>query len=596
MNTTSKKLTICEGISGFKSLRNSSGYYVDKTWLLKILFDETQNAVRLITRPRRFGKSLTMSMFKEFLDIDPQNPGDTAKQQQLFAGTTIIEDREFCEKYMGKYPVISLRLSNIDASDFNKAYKQFALKLWNLANEYTYLQQSSKLNSSEKLILAKYQDPDYLTDLDNEPYLEQLLFNLSMMLYKHYGKSVVILIDEYDVPLEKAAANGYYEQFIKVLRNFFSNALKDNNDFLFKGILTGCLKITKESFFTGLNNFRDYSVLSNSIPFSDGFGFTKQEVLALLQYYGLEYHQDIVKKWYDGYRIAEKEIFCPWDVLCFCQDAISSSDPHKHQPQTYWSNTSGNGIIKSFLGYLKPEDADLMQALLDGNTVKLQFNENINYAELYQKHDSLDFWTVLLHAGYITVIATDNNDEGEILYEVRIPNLEIRKCFEKNIREFFTNDERVKHLSLNILDLMLKGNDIVLRKTLTSALKRFVSIRDFQSKSPKENFYQGFLDGYFSCIDDDTYDFKSNQETGDGYADLMFTSPDGLTGVIVELKASKSHESMPRDADKALTQIKEKNYDALFVDRTKMHKIISYGIAFYRKECAVAMKVNEYSE
>ena len=576
------------GIAEFSTVIKNNYYYVDKTPFIKQVLKGVSQ-VLLITRPRRFGKTLAMDTLSEFFRINPDNPGDTSYQDALFPQTHIYEDKTFCDKYMGKYPVLFLTLNDVDGNCYQDAYGMLASFISALAQKHQYLLDSTKLTSDDKEFLSVLLKVSLMILPQNRTYLCKSLQFLSMMLFKHFGKKAIVLIDEYDVPLAKAYAGGYYNEMISLVRALFSLGLKSNNA-LQKGVLTGCLRIAKESIFTGLNNMKVNSVANDNGKFAEFIGFTSQDVSAMLDYYGLSEQKNVVKEWYDGYRIGRRELYCPWDVINFCDDAVSdlSLGNEISAPSSYWTETSGNDVIQQFMPYLNETDAERMQALLDGGETKFVLNEQLTYKEIGDLHRSNDFWTLLLFSGYITCVDVLNGTEDGTVCTVRIPNKEIRVVFKSSITDYYEEDLAIVDSSNEITDAFFAGDADKVNLLLESRLKNFVSTRDMAVKSPPENYYHGFLGGIFSSVERKFLSYKSNGEAGDGYADIVFSSKNGV-GVVIELKAVKDAKRMPQQSVDALRQIQSKQYAEAFGRGIK--KVYCYGIAFYHKSCFVQCEV-----
>ncbi len=582
------------GIQYFSKLRSQDMYYVDKTPYLKAVMENPAD-VLLITRPRRFGKTLFLNTLKFFLQINPQNPEAANWNRSLFDGLAILQDREFCDAYMGRYPVVNLSLLFSEStSGFEQAYQVFAQLLESLADEFSYLADSPKLSELEKAHFRRYLTPDYLEDIRHLADAKAFLRRLVAGLAKHFGRPVVVLIDEYDVPLAKAAQNGYYDQMLDLIRAFLGQALKPDqlaadrqrSDYLKKAVLTGCLRLSKESLFTDFNNPDVNTVCSESQALSRTIGFTTEEVKAMLDYYQLGARFDEVKAWYDGYRFCDAEIYCPWDVVNFCSKARESPDPLAYAPKNYWVNTANPSVISEFLGFLSGDDTDKMQALLDGRDVVIEVNEALNYDDL-ARHRAGDFWTLLLMTGYLTVSGAV--DSSLNLYRVRIPNREIRLNFEKNVKDHFASDNNcLVHHGRDLAQAALSGDVETMENELNAMLDHFVSIRDTATKAPAENYYHGFLNATFAHAGSLITDYRSNPEAGDGYADIAFIAGDGAqrAGVLLELKHCRSREALYDTASVALAQVAEKRYDKYFSQYRCARRFV-YGLAFCGKTCAI---------
>ncbi len=556
-----KKKMLPIGYDSFEAIRGDDFYYVDKTGLIKeLLKNKTQ--VTLFTRPRRFGKSLNMSMLASFFSLD----GD----KSIFEGLAITKEKELCERYMGKYPVIFLTLKGIDAQSYDTALRQAARLIRRAALQVEYLENSDKLSVANK---ADYQE---LLKLDmSEETLGNSLRALSELLEKHFGKKVVLLIDEYDVPLARAHANGYYDKMVSLMRSMLGAALKTNDSLEF-AVLTGCLRISKESIFTGLNNLKVRSM--SDVRSSKYFGFTDGEVKDLLSYYNLSDKYGAVKRWYDGYQFARNELYCPWDVLNYC-DALLD-DPNA-EPEDYWINTSGNDVIKRFVAMADDRTREEIETLVAGGTIEKDIREDLTYSEIYDTIDNL--WSLLYTTGYLTL--QGRTDEG--LLRLRIPNLEVRDVYVKQIREYFKESVKKDTGTLEAFCAALYHGDAEdVQKYITRYLRRTISVRDTMAKNDqKENFYQGVLVGILSAKEN--WSVKSNRESGDGYADILVKPDDGDPGIgiVIELKYDRD---LDKACKEALEQIEKKRYEEELREEG-METILKYGIGCYKKTCRVAI-------
>ncbi len=576
-------------IETFPDLIRKGCYYVDKTPFIKVVMTEGKK-VRLITRPRRFGKTLFMDMLKSFLQLDWKNPRGTEGHEKLFSGLKILSDNDFCHQHMGQYPVVSLTFKDIEGIDYADAYALFAALLESKVAPYRFLLDSPRLDEFDKNVLRKYLTPDYLKNRAHEDDAKSFLKNLTICLSKHYQSQVVLLIDEYDVPLAKAAQAGYYEAMLKLIRSFLGQILKeplqdefDATAYVRKAVLTGCLRVSKESVFTGINNFDVNTICSDDPSLSGIIGFNTDEVKALLDYYELSSRFDDIKHWYDGYRFADQDIYCPWDVINFSDKAITSRRPGEYPPENYWEGTSGNEVIEEFLGFLTTEDADKMQTLVDGGTIEIKVNEKLTYSD-FMYHNADDFWTLLLFTGYLTTTTRGNVSNA---YWVKIPNEEIRDTFENKVRALYSKKNRqYARYGENLADALLTGDADDVRKILLPLLRRYVSVRDEATKAPPENYYHGFLSALLICAGDKAANLHSNSEAGVGFADLVFTSEDLDTGVVIEIKRCNKPDEMPAAAEAALKQIKDKRYAQAF-DGYQCARLQGFGIAFCKKLCVV---------
>ena len=587
MNQLRKGIAV--GTDDYSKIIDNKGYFVDKTSLIKDVFAQNKSEVLLISRPRRFGKTLTMSMFYHFLAINHDNPNDLTRQQELFKDTQIYQDREFCQQYMGHYPVIFLSLKSVESINFETAYQKLAEIIYGLVDsQFRFLLQSNELSDGNKRDLQYLLDLDNLEKVSSSVKLQFSLQKLTQFLYQHYGKKAIVLIDEYDVPLAKASVRGYYNQMVDVIRGMLGSVLKTNS-YLEKAVLTGCLRVPQESAFSGLNNISVNTVFSRDVVLATGVGFTKDETIDMLDYYGLSSFNNIVKEWYDGYNFANHEMFCAWDVVKFCSEAIDLADSQKMLPQNYWINTSSNDLIYQFLGYLTEQDAVDMQTLVDGGTISKKIRETLNYEDLKQ-HESDDFWSMLLYTGYLTVAGHSNFDVASSELNLRIPNKSIRNCFKEKIQDYFTKAPPQVQKAAKILQSVFNADAEQLRVDIEDALAKFISVRDFSTKAPKEYYYHGFLNSVFSTQCEHLRNYASNQEAGNGYSDITFLSKDSLLGVVLELKYTDDENELIPTAKAALKQIDEKHYIEAFKKNGFTEKVYALGLSFSKKSCAVSFK------
>ena len=573
-------------------LIESNSYYVDKTKFIKTIFEENTSNVMLITRPRRFGKTLTMSTFYDFLALDPVNPSDTSRQEKWFKDTKIFEDKDFCSKYMGKFPVIFVSFKSIIHQNFKDAYNQFATLIFKLALQFEYLAISNELSDKQKEQYANLINYEKLTDRNDKSFLTSSLQTLSGLLKEHHKIKPILLIDEYDVPIAKSAYHGYYDEMIDLMSPFYNDTLKTNLN-LEKAVLTGCLRAAKESIFTGLNNLMVCSVLdSGDDDISTGIGFTKDDTQEVLSYYRLTDYFEEVKDNYDGYHFGTNHMYCPWDVMNFCNDNYRklSKDINLIQAGNYWINTSGNDVIEEFMGFIESEDVDKMQNLIDGESIIAEVREALCYGDL-ENHDINDFWTLLLYTGYLTFdpqYRTSNKKERRLY----IPNEEIKECFKTKIMDFYKNNNIMKSSTTNLIKGLFTGDAGVVEDNLNELLAKYVSIRDFCVNAPKENYYHGFMNGLLANGTSLIEEQKSNFESGNGYIDLIIKSLKNR-GVIVilELKqTSDENEDKYLIAEDAVEQIIQKKYADPYIKRNDIKAVISYGICFCKKECTVVGK------
>lgn len=567
-----RKLPI--GMENFVEIRRNNFYYVDKTRLIEQLV-EKWSEVSLFTRPRRFGKTLNMSMLRAFFEV--------GAEANLFDGLYISHKKELCEQYMGKYPVISFTLKNIEGQSFGEVKKSMKYLIGTIARQYSFLLESEKLSVVEKEIYRAllFTNEDGTFQMSDVA-LEKSLYRLTELLEKHYHKKVIVLIDEYDVPLEKAFHHGYYDEMVILIRNLFGNVLK-TNEHLKMAVLTGCLRIAKESIFTGLNNFKVYPITMRA--FDESFGFTDEEVQKMLTYYGLKEDYEIVKAWYDGYRFGDVDVYCPWDVINYCSDR--QYDP-KLEPQNYWANTSSNDIISHFIdgmgGQRKVTRIEL-ERLINGETVQKEINQELTYKELYSSIDNL--WSTLFMTGYLT----QKGDSNGKRYNLAIPNQEIRNIMTDHILQLFKEDVAKDGAMVETFcQALVDGNADRIEQLFTEYLTKTISVRDtFVRKPVKENFYHGILLGILSYKGG--WYVTSNRESGDGFSDIMVRIDDEDVGIIIEVKYAENgkEEEMSR---KALLQIHEKHYEKVLLDED-IHKVMKYGIACNKKKCRVSMEISE---
>ena len=587
MNQLRKGIAV--GTDDYSKVIYDKCYFVDKTSLIKDVFAQNKSEVLLISRPRRFGKTLTMSMFYHFLSINHNKPEDLSSHVELFKDTKIFADQEFCQQYMGHYPVIFLSLKSVEGINFETAYQKLAEIIYGLVDsQFRFLLQSNELSDGNKRDLQYLLDLDNLEKVSSSVKLQFSLQKLTQFLYQHYGKKAIVLIDEYDVPLAKASVRGYYNQMVDVIRGMLGNVLKTNT-YLEKAVLTGCLRVSKESIFTGLNNISVNTVFSRDVELATGVGFTKDETIDMLDYYGLSSFNNIVKEWYDGYNFANHEMFCAWDVVKFCAEAIRLENCQDMIPQNYWINTSSNDLIYQFLGYLTEQDAVDMQTLVDGGTISKKIRETLNYEDLKQ-HESDDFWSMLLYTGYLTVAGHSNFDVASSELNLRIPNKSIRNCFKEKIQDYFTKAPTQVQKATKILQSIFNADAEQLRVDIEDALAKFISVRDFSTNAPKEYYYHAFLNGVFSTQEGVFKRYTSNQEAGNGYSDITILSKDSRTGYILELKYTNDENYLVKESKKALTQIEEQKYLEPFRLRGITKKVYGFGICFSGKSCFVSVK------
>ena len=562
-----KKLPV--GIESFYEIIQQNFYYVDKTQMIADLL-YNWGKVNLFTRPRRFGKSLNMSMLKAFFEI--------GCDKTLFEGLAISRETELCQKYMGKFPVISISLKSVDGSNFLSARNALTSLIGKTAMDFAFLSESSQLSELQKKTyeqLIQLGAPGESMFIMSEDILTNSLQTLSGLLAAHYGQQVILLIDEYDVPLDKAFQNGYYEEMVTLIRNMFGSALKTNASLYF-AVLTGCLRIAKESIFTGLNNF--YVISITDVEFNEYFGFTDKEVQDILSDYELQDHYNAVKEWYDGYRFGNSEIYCPWDVLTYCKKL--RADPNAI-PENYWLNTSGNNMVRRFIDKADGKTRNDIELLIAGEEIRKEVHQELTYSELDSTIENL--WSVLFTTGYLT---SRGRAEGEQLRLV-IPNKEIRNLFIRQIRDWFQDAVKKDTQKLDrFCNAFPAGNVSLIEDLFNEYLWNTISIRDTAAPyGKKENFYHGILLGLLSHREE--WRISSNTESGIGYSDILAEIFENRTGIVIEVKYAENGK-LETSCKEALEQIEEKKYEVKLRD-DGMRKILKYGIACYKKECRVEL-------
>lgn len=560
------KLKLPVGIEDFREIRRKDFYYIDKTGLIEQLLD-SWGKVNLFTRPRRFGKTLNMSMLRYFFE--------TGTDKTLFEGLHISQRSDLCEEYMGKFPVVSLTLKGVDGLTFerakNKLLKYIALE----AERFNFLKNSDKLTDNEKQrygALIRMQDGKYVMDQDT---LESALQTLSELLYRHYGQKVIILIDEYDVPLDKAYQNDYYREMVVMIRSLFGEALK-TNEFLQFAVLTGCLRVSKESIFTGLNNFKIFSI--TDLRFDEQFGFTEDEVEKMLKDYQLETHLASMKEWYDGYRFGDADIYCTWDVINRVDDLC---DTPEAEPKCYWINSSGNALVKRFVSIANRTTQNEIERLIAGEPIEKSLRLDLTYDEIDKSIDNI--WSVLFTTGYLTQVGM--TEQGA--YKLVIPNKEVRTVYISQIQEWFKqkiadNAEQMTSFWKAVED----GNAEEIEQYLNRTLSNTISV--FDTKAPeKENSYHTFLAGMLTGNTD--WVVKSNVEAGEGFADIIIEPQNPDDGIIFELKYSKEASGLDKACERAIKQIRDRR-DFEYLKNDGRYDMMFYGIAFYKKRCKVVVE------
>lgn len=563
-----KNLKLPVGIEDFQEIRRNGFYYIDKTGLIEQLLD-SWGKVNLFTRPRRFGKSLNMSMLRYFFEI--------GTDKTLFDGLHILQRKDLCDEYMGRFPVVFLTLKDVDGLTFEKATNKLIKIVALEAERFIFLKNSDKLTDNEKqryCALVKMQDGKYAMDEDT---LESALQTLSELLYRHYGQKVVILVDEYDVPLDKAYQNGYYKEMVSMIRSLFGEALK-TNEFLQFAVLTGCLRVSRESIFTGLNNFKIFSI--TDARFDEQFGFTEDEVGKMLKDYHLEEHLAEMKEWYDGYHFGDADIYCPWDVINRVDDLC---DTPEAKPKCYWINSSGNALVKRFVSIANRTTQDEIEHLIAGEPIEKSVRLDLTYDEIDKSIDNI--WSVLFTTGYLT--QADMTEQGA--YKLVIPNKEVRTVYISQIQEWFKqkiadNTEQMAYFWKAIED----GNAEIIEQYLNQTLSNTISV--FDTKAPemeKENSYHTFLAGMLTGNTD--WVVKSNVEAGEGFADIIIKPQNPNDGIIFELMYSKEASGLDKACERAIKQIRERRY-LEYLKNDGRHNMIFYGIAFYKKRCKVVVE------
>lgn len=582
-----RKLLI--GAEDFSELRSGQYYFVDKSLLIRDLL-ENPAKVTLFTRPRRFGKTLNLSMLKWFFELPeealyghqnslPQGVSAGEWCRELFDSLNITEEKELCGRYAHSYPVISISLKGVDKDSFEESLNALRAVIAREAGRFAFLRESECLSEEERESLAALTRRDrtgrrtYAMSSDE---LTTSLKTLTDLLYTHYGKRVIVLIDEYDVPLNKAHLHGYYDQMVEMIRGLFNEALKTNPSLEF-AVLTGCLRISKESIFTGMNNLRVNTIADPQ--FNAYFGFTDEEVCQLLDYYGIGELHERIRDWYDGYNFAGVHVYCPWDVALYCSYVLAVGES---EPENYWTNTSGNDIVIELIESASPGTKRKIESLIAGESVTEMLSEEISYRDLGEKQS--DIFSILFHTGYLTMDSIRRNQEGTDWYELRIPNAEIRVLFRRQIRRWF--DRKIagnKDLADSFYRAVISREPQEMERILNGIMVEAISIRDYGVRDElRENFYQGMMIGLLGS----RADARVGQESGRGYPDLMIRDYVSRTGVILELKYSRDFRELDSACDAALEQISDRAYETELLGEG-MTRIYRYGIAFFRKVCRV---------
>ena len=551
-----KKLPV--GIDNFEKLRKEDFYYVDKTGLIVDLLN-SWGEVNLFTRPRRFGKTLNMSMFKSFFE--------TGGDKSIFDGLAVAQDKALCDRYMGKYPVVFISLKGVDGTNFEEAYERLRNVIFDECSRLKFLLDSDAIAEVDKYLIKRV-----LAREDRPSEIAASLKMLCSLLEKHYGQKTVLIIDEYDVPLDKAFYHGYYAQMIDIIRAMFGAALK-TNDSLFMAVLTGCLRVSKESIFTGLNNLKVLSI--SNVKYNEYFGFTDAEVRKMLEDYGLESHYEDIHDWYDGYRFGKREVYCPWDVINYCDDLCADE---RAQPKAYWINTSGNEMVRRLIS--KGTDGTTqfeIERLIAGETITKTLNENLTHNEIDANIENI--WSLLYMTGYLTSVGYPNGRQ----YELRIPNKEVRQIYMDQVLDWFKDKTRAESEKLvGLYEAFETGNADMIKEYLDEQLLDTVSYYDAH-----ESFYHGFLLALLSTCAN--WRVSSNIETGKGRSDVVVERKDRKIGFVVEVKDVKDYEKLDATCDAAMKQIEARDYTAI-LRRYRVKTIWTYGIAFWEKECKVVVK------
>ena len=554
-----KNLNIPVGISDFERIRELNYYYVDKTGLIKTLLQGEMDQVTLITRPRRFGKTMAMNMVASFLDIRKDS-------KELFDGLEISKEKEICKNWMNQYPTLFLSLKDVDGTTFENAFNMLKFVISSLCSQNSYLETGENIRENEKDIFSRLRSQTAsITDIKGS------IVTIMNMMQSYYEKPVILLIDEYDVPIAKASNNGYYKGMLEVIKGMLSTALKDNSSLKF-AVITGCLKIAKESIFTGTNNFVSDTI--SSTRYNEYYGFTQQDVDKLLADAEIEEKADLIKEWYDGYNFGKIDVYCPWDVMNYVRDLRINPDM---KPASYWKNTSDNAIIRSFIDYAGSGIQKKMEKLMAGDTIDQKIEENLTYDYLHSSEEN--FWSILYLTGYLTRDKEEKESaDGKIT--LKIPNKEIREIFETTVQDWFSDTAKLQDRK-HLFDAVWNGDEQTLTQEISRLLRITISYHDY-----REDFYHAFLAGIFAGAG---YSVESNKEHGEGRSDLViFNECEGKVAVF-EAKYSKEVKKLEEDCEKAIQQIDHRMYAKKFED--SYDEVICYGISFYKKRCVVKRDV-----
>ena len=606
-------LPLLKGPKNFKELKDQNCYFVDKTEYLKTILTDS-SSVLLFIRPNGFGKTMLMTMLESFLQINPEKPFDNSKQLELFKGTKILEDKEFCSKFMGQYPVIYINLKDVDGNNYEEAYRNFAKVVCDCASKYKYLLNSSKLMDSDKVVLRQLIDFNYLSDRSNSNRLKRSLKHLSSFLYTEYGHHAVLLIDEYDVPLKRASFHDkqnkklhenetdfiadYHYRMTTLMTGFFGVLKTELGDErgIDKAVMTGNLRVYKNSLISG-TNFVPNCVDAINEDYTGMFGFTEEETLKFLKDYGLFDSFSKVKEHYAGYKFFDKEIFNPVDVVNFVKDNFEQKQKgiaSEINTDTYWCDFVSDQEFTENIVYLTDHATQYIQDLVDGKHITFRLNDSMNY-DILSKDNTDDILSLLLHKGYLTIDwdATRALDESSRRYDnicARLPNLEIRDFLIKTFQNRFNSEFVRLNLHTKLVDALSCGNQKEAYNIFFDMLQKYVSIRDTATKAPLENYYQGFINGIFTCCEKLVSEYHSNYEAGNGYPNITFKAESNTKAVIIEIKATSNDENMDELASNALSQIEEKNYALSFTKQSKITEVYAYGLVFCKKNCLVVCK------
>ncbi len=575
------------GTEFFYEFSEKGLYYVDKTPLIHSIFKKHDSPAIVITRPRRFGKSLALSTFRDFLTINADNPNDFSYQEKLFKDTEILKNKEFCQEFMGKYPVIFISLKSVHGEFFDEAYQQLGSVVHKMAFQFNYLSQSKKLSFEEKELFSKLANYDFICNILNRNYLYDALESMTHLLYRHHGIKPILLVDEYDVPVAHAASKKYYEKMISLLKKFLGNVIKSNT-YLGKAVLTGCLRVARESIFSGINNLDVYSITNGSDDtIAAGFGFTDEEVGKMLEYYNLQDFKDKVKDQYFGYNSGNAKIYCPWDIVSFCSANLKKAGKDKEvKAEYYWLETSGNAIIDEFLSVMSFEDIERVQTLMSGKPIVVQIRATLSYSDL-QRYDASDFWTLLLYAGYLTY---NPGYHSSVIteYELYIPNKEIKECFKIKIQDYLQNFPALKTFTSTIVRGLMAGNENVVQKNINKLLSRYIYIGDKPITTPNEDYYMQFLRGIMKVFGTVITEKITSFDTPDGCAEIALRSHDENVVVIMRVKQINNiNEDKEEIATKSLIQIINRKYGEYWNSKKDVKAVFAFGICFRNKACAV---------